>query len=195
MRKSFKTRLGTFLIIFSTLLLFSCATKPTEKEKAWSYVQTHPTEFAQWCIERFPNVITRVVPGKKEIVHDSVLVPGEIIPCPPPSADNPIPSVKVPDKYIPTTSEKCTSDTIFQTDTRDLKLANDKLRKAEQDIEYWKNQALDFQDKNIELRDEYKVLVDENAELKTSKNTAWWITGLLSSLILLFFIYRIFIKK
>lgn len=193
MKKQTKLRIVLFSLIMLLLFLVSCATKPAEKEVAWNYVQTNPTEFAKWCKERFPNVITKVIPGKKEMVIDTVLVKGDSIPCPTPT--NPNAKIKVPDKVVTTASEKCTPDTIQIADTRDVQIANDKLKKAEENTEYWLNSYNQQVDQYNKLLKENKDLVDENSSLKVSKNTAWWITGILSGLIILFFIYRIFIRK
>lgn len=193
MKKQTKLRIVLFSFIMLSLFLVSCATKPTEKEAAWNYVQTNPTEFAQWCNERFPNVITKVIPGTKETVIDTVLVKGDSIPCPTPT--NPNAKIKVPDKMVTTASEKCTPDTIQIADTRDLQIAYDKLKKAEENTEYWLNSYNQQVDQHNKLLNENKDLVDENSSLKVSKSTAWWITGILGGLIVLFFIYRIFIRK
>ncbi len=195
MKPHHRFRILLFISAMITLFLCSCATKPTEKEIAWNYIQTHPTEFAEWSKERFPNVITKVIPGKKEIVYDSIFLPGEVIPCPEPTELNPTPFIKVPDRYIQTQSEKCTPEIIEKADGRDLQLANDKVKKAESDLEYCKNNYNNQIDLYNVLLDENKKLVNENSDLKVSKSTAWWITWILVGLISLFFIYRIFLKK
>lgn len=189
-----KFRIILFISAMFTLLMFSCATKPTEKDIAWKYVQTNPTDFAEWCKERFPNVITEYIPGTREIIPLEILVPGDSIPCPKPSDTNPAPYVKVPDKTIAVTTEKCTPDTIKIADTRDLQIANDKVKKAEQDREWWKNQYHDQVDLyNKELATN-KKLSDDNATLKVERNTGYWIAGVLFLVICFFILFKVFRK-
>lgn len=176
MRNNIPQRLILFITILLTLTLWSCA---SQKKKAWNYVQTNPTEFAEWCKERFPVTTTKYVPGKKEIIIDSVFIPGETIECPEPTIENPKPKIKTKDKYIPTEKEKCTPDTIYQTDTREIQIYTNQIR----DLKKLNNEC-EISNKNLSKK---YLETKEDLVKKTSTQYYGWIAfGGLLTLIIVF---------
>ncbi|WP_314058663.1 hypothetical protein [Empedobacter brevis] len=176
MRYNISKRMILFFTILLALTLWSCA---SQKKKAWNYVQTNPTEFAEWCKERFPNTTTKYIPGKKEIIIDSVFIPGETIECPEPTIENPKPSVKTKGKYIPTEKEKCTPDTIYQTDTREIQIYTNRiadLNKSNSECEI----------SNKELSKKY-LETNEYLVKKTSTQYYGWVAFGLILTILIFY--------
>lgn len=141
----------------------SCA---SQKDKAWNYVQTSPTEFAEWCQERFPLVQTQYIPGKKEIIFDSILVPGETLECPEPTLLNPKPIVKTEDKYIPIQTEKCTADTIKSIDTREIQIKQNEIFQL-------RNKVEDLNKKLEEQTDQKNNLQESLSKNKSTKFYGW----------------------
>lgn len=179
MRNNILQKLTLFSFIIITLILWSCA---SQKKKAWNYAQTNPTEFAEWCKERFPIVTTKYVAGKKEIIKDSILVPGETIECPKPTIENPKPKIKTQDKYLPTEKEIWTPDTVFQTDTREIQI--------------YSNQISELKKLNLECENDSKKISKDNislqSELSKKKSTQYYGWVAFGTLITILVLYKVF---
>ncbi len=186
MKKQTKFRVGLFVIIMSSLLLFSCATKPqeTEKEIAWRYVNLNPGEFAQWSKERFPSIVTEVIPGEIKYIPDSIFVKGDTIPCPEATENNPKPTVTIPDKYIPITKQECTPGTIKETDSRDLAIRDEDNRKLR---EVYNECEKSLTEKNI--------MLTKLQEKVTELSWNMWYGWIAFIILLVFNVVKYFIRK
>ena len=107
----------TLFYIFGILLISSCV---NQQKIAKQYYQDNKGELAVLCDDGFPNETIKIIPGETIIKTDTVKIPGQVIPCPEPTPDNPNPTVTCPPNTIIKTIEHRV-DTLQIVDQRHTK--------------------------------------------------------------------------
>lgn len=130
------------ILIMLTLLLTACVTE----KKATKYFKVHDDKLAELCHERFPVSDVEFIPGEEIIKEVVRQIPGEVIPCPEPTTENPRPVVKCPacEEII---REIHRTDTIKVKDTREIFIYQNELKASNQKNEF-------LQDENLKLKEQ-----------------------------------------
>lgn len=71
-----------FFGFIAILIASGCSTFNKQKSKAEQFYQRYPNELARVCADAFP-VKEKLIPGKETVKHDTTLVAGPEIKCPP----------------------------------------------------------------------------------------------------------------
>lgn len=161
------------MIALSGLLLTACVTE----KKASKYFKVHDDKLAELCHERFPVADVEIIPGEeiiKEVIRE---IPGEVIPCPEPTAENPRPVVKCP-ACREIIREIIRTDTIKVKDTREVFIYQNELKASSE-----KNEALLAENSKIK---ELLNLCDKR------KSNLMWIIILISVGVAGFVSFKIF---
>jgi hypothetical protein len=96
------------LAIAIAVILSGCATFEKQKSRAELFYRTYPNELAPICADAFP-VKQIMLPGKAVVTHDTTIIPGPQLKCPPDAAGKTTTLNCPPNKTI--------RDAIYKTDT------------------------------------------------------------------------------
>lgn len=94
--RNLKTITALILIALTSLGCNAEKVFQKKKEKAATFMLQNKPVLAELCSEEFPVKETEVIEGETIVVVEKEYIPGEIIPCPEPTSDNPKPSVQCP---------------------------------------------------------------------------------------------------
>lgn len=171
-----------FWMALLMIVFFSCnaskraAIKEQKQREQYKLFQaTHRGEFATDCAENFkPNLTQRE--GKTVTAHDTVIVPGPVVKCPPtaPGADSI--AIRCPD--CKTVYEHTTRvDTFAVEDVARLTAEQFKLRS--------------LTSKYDSLHNQHTILTTSNIETKRKASTYFWVLVAIGVVVLIKIIYSI----
>lgn len=154
----------TIFWICGLVLVSSCV---NQQKIAKRYYQDNKGELAVLCDDEFPNEPIKIIQGETIIKTDTVKIPGQVIPCPEPTPDNPHPTITCPPNTIIKTVEHRV-DTLQVVDQQRIK-------------------ALEFQYQKCLINE--GIVKAENERLKKENKLYFWILVALGG-VGLFFVFR-----